>query len=56
MIRPATRRLAVPTAFAILPPLAADVHAQRCLEVDGIELRTSARVVEYGAGTRSVSE
>lgn len=32
------------------------LHAQRLLEVEGIELRGSARVVEYGAGTCNVSE
>ena len=33
-----------------------DLHAQRLLEVEGIELRGGARVVEYGAGTCNVSE
>ena len=40
----------------VLPPTAADLHGQRLLEVEGIELRGSARVVEYGAGTCNVSE
>ena len=32
------------------------LHGQRLLDVEGIELRGSARVVEYGAGTCNVSE
>lgn len=34
----------------------ADVHAQHLLEVEGIELRGTARVVEFGAATCNVVE
>ncbi len=43
-------------ALALCPATAGPLHAQRLLEVEGIELRGSARVVEYGAGTCNVDE
>ena len=52
-----TRSTAAPLlglALLTLGPAAA--NAQRLLEMEGIELRGSARVVEYGAGTCNVSE
>ena len=56
MIRWDARSLAVPAVLVLLSPPAADLQGQRLLEVEGIELRGSARVVEYGAGTCNVSE
>ena len=44
------------TTVALFSLMAAPVHAQRLLEVEGIELRGAARVVEYGAGACNVSE
>ncbi|WP_419949440.1 toxin-antitoxin system YwqK family antitoxin [Candidatus Palauibacter sp.] len=57
----ATRRQLTGLRYGLLCPLAVAastgvLHAQRLLEVEGIELRGSARVVEYGAGTCNVSE
>ncbi len=43
-------------ALALCPATAGPLHAQRLLEVEGIELRGGARVVEYGAGTCNVDE
>ena len=56
-----TRRRLAGLRYGLLCPLAVAastgvLHAQRLLEVGGIELRSSARVVEYGAGTCNVSE
>ena len=56
-----TRRRLAGLRYGLLCPLAVAastgvLHAQRLLEVEGIELRGSARVVEYGAGTCNVSE
>ena len=56
MIRWDARSVAVPAVVVLPPPPEADLHGQRLLEVEGIELRGSARVVEYGAGTCNISE
>lgn len=42
--------------IALLPLTAADAQAQRLLETDGIELRGTARIVAFGAGTCNVRE
>ena len=43
-------------ALVLCPAAAVPLQGQRLLEVEGIELRGSARVVEYGAGTCNVDE
>ena len=53
-LQPYGRRLIL--ALALCTVTAGPLYAQRLLEVEGIELRGSARVVEYGAGTCNVSE
>ena len=42
--------------MALLPLTPSAVHAQRLFEMEGIELRGSARVLQYGAGTCNVLE
>jgi len=42
--------------IALLPLTVAEAHAQRLLESDGIQLRGTARIVTYGAGTCNVAE
>lgn len=54
MVRFYARRLIAVGLLAV--PAASDVHAQRLLEVEGIELRGTARVVEFGAATCNVVE
>ena len=56
-----TRRRLAGLRYGLLCPFAVAastgvLHGQRLLEVEGIELRGGARVVEYGAGTCNVSE
>ena len=53
MVRSTAAPLLALTLVTLDPPSAS---AQRLLETEGIELRGSARVVEYGAGTCNVSE
>lgn len=49
-------RIHVMIGLAFASATAADVHAQRLLQVEGIELRGTARVVEYGGATCNVVE
>ncbi|WP_420632584.1 toxin-antitoxin system YwqK family antitoxin [Candidatus Palauibacter sp.] len=44
------------TTVALFSLMAGPAHAQRLVEVEGIELRGSARVLQYGAGTCNVLE
>ena len=44
------------TTVALFSLMAGPAHAQRLFEMDGIELRGSARVLQYGAGTCNVLE
>ncbi len=48
-------RVVVATA-AVLPFLPKEVHAQRLMELEGIQLLGSARVVAYGAATCEIRE
>lgn len=41
---------------ALFSLMAGPAHAQLLLEMEGIELRGSARVLQYGAGTCNVFE
>ncbi len=42
--------------MAFLPFTVAEAHAQRLLEIDGIQLRGTARIVTFGAGICNVDE
>ena len=43
-------------AAAILPMLSTALHGQRLMEIDGIQLRGSTRVVAYAAATCQIRE
>ena len=46
----------VATVLVLFPMLAADARGQRLLEIDGVELRGEARIVQSGGGTCNVLE
>lgn len=47
-------RWALPTALVLATPMG--IEAQRLFEAEGIELRGTARIVEFGAATCNVVE